>query len=78
MHKHLDGKMELVGYVTDQLAAEVSILDGQSIKQIVMYPFPTVFSNNVVFIPIERIIKSNNRDLRFENRYISVLDIQLK
>jgi hypothetical protein len=68
----------LIGFISQDLASLTKSLDGNSEKEIMLFPEPINQRDVLIVIPINRIIKINQRDITLDGERTSLLDLTIK
>ena len=79
IHKRTDGQIVLLGYVGDEIGAALSNAAISNRKEIVLFSEPVKNFQNLAMIPINRIFKSNSREISDQELGdIKVLDLLIE
>ena len=79
IHKISDTEINIMGFISNERAANDSYLTGTDAKQFVFSPIPLAKEDHLALIPIQRIVESASRMLDLEkDKSITVMDIKLK
>ena len=78
IHKIESNIVYLCGFVGAETAYRFNLLDGEYLLDFVLTAVPLNDNDNLVLIPIERIVKSSRREIDIDrNRQLTLLDIQI-
>lgn len=78
-HIPKNGLPEIIGFVSDVQATDMSQLNGIEHKFLHLFPYPLDEAKTLIILPIERIISSSYRDIELsESESLVVLDLTIR